>query len=198
MATLGITSTRDVLLHAEIFLVGGSREDTVELLRGIPGDIVKLLSNLGELGVCRMSGVESAELAMESSRIGGGMECEPVEEERLRVISSKLIFLSIGVSNTAEAEFRTPRRCGVGLDSMLPESDWILLGCPPPRAPPAPRGLGERRRARSLFGDLLACLLVVSPSTGGTGVWPRTLRENLGTPAASFSARQRFLVAVLK
>ena len=110
MATLGITRTLEVGLHADILLtrVEGSRLDVVELLRGggvapppmLPKEVMR--SNLGEdIAPPTSLGVEGVEKVSESSRIGGGMTlppnppplCDPVEEDLLRVISSKLILL---------------------------------------------------------------------------------------------------------
>lgn len=136
----------------------------MELLRGRDEGGVKALSNLGDQCVV-ISGVDSAEFSeeVESSRIGGGIAgAEPVEEDRLRVISSKLIFLF--VSGVAEYEVLT--RCwmaGLAADSEPPESAWIL--------PRWSCGLGVRRRLCSLLiGDLLPllgpCLFIVpSPTT---------------------------------
>lgn len=166
MATLGITNTLDVHLQADSLRAGGSR---VELLRGRDKGGVKALLNLGDECVV-ISGVDSAEVneEVESSRMGGGMVA-PVEEDRLRVISSKLIFLFM--SGVADNELLT--RCwvaGLTADSAIPEppeSAWILLCWP--------SGLGVRRRPCSLLVDLLpllcVCLLIVpSPTTALCGV----------------------------
>lgn len=123
MATLGITNTLEVLRQADILRAGGSR---VALLRGRDEKVVKALSNLGDEWA--ISGVESAEFGeeVESSRIGGGMVPmwdKLAEEERLRVISSKLIFLFMSGAPVTEFLPWTTRCWRVGLaDSAPPES----------------------------------------------------------------------------
>lgn len=179
MATVGITRTRDVFRQVENLLVGGSRLDTVELLRG--GGEVR--SNLGEY-TCPISGVETGEGEAEFSRMGGGIVREPDEEERLRVISSRLIFRFM-----SGVEFHpcTFRRGVVG----LAESALILFA--------DQRGLrgGWRVMSEPCLPPTGSCLLSVTPIWRG-GLRLKILREKMGTFIASFSFRQRFLVAELK
>lgn len=194
MATVGITSTRDVLRHVDSLLVGGSRLDTVELLRGREeakdgGGEVR--SNLGEC-TCPISGVEIGDGEAESSRMGGGIVRELDEDERLLVISSRLIFRFMSEAGFLGCTFR---RCVVGLAESAPPRSSL---------PPNLRGLGGGYRVTSepCLLPTESCLLAPSSATPiwrGEGLRvKKTLREKRAAPDASFSFRQRFLVAELK
>ncbi len=134
-------------------------------------------SNFGEYTAPPISlGVEGAEKVSETSRMGGGMApplCDPIEDERLREISSKLILRAAAVMLGVEFSPRMFRRDVARL------GDDESAGGALPIIPLV--GLGARGLALGLAGDSDAestRTLPICPLFGegvrrkGTSWWP--------------------------